>query len=38
LISEASQFNIEAKVIGRAEASDKKELHLHINGNIISYQ
>src|SRR6478735_8719605 len=38
LISEASQFNIEAQVIGRAEASDRKELHLHVNGNIISYQ
>ena len=38
LISEAGNFNIEAKVIGRAEASDKKELQLHVNGNIISYQ
>jgi len=37
LISEASQFNIEAQVIGRTEASDRKELHLHVNGNIISY-
>jgi phosphoribosylformylglycinamidine cyclo-ligase len=37
LINEAKQFNIEAKVIGRAEASAKKELQLHVNGNIISY-
>jgi len=37
LISEAGQFNIEAKIIGRTEPSDKKELHLHVNGNIISY-
>jgi phosphoribosylformylglycinamidine cyclo-ligase len=37
LISEAKQFNIEAKIIGRVEASTNKELHLHVNGNVISY-
>jgi phosphoribosylformylglycinamidine cyclo-ligase len=37
LINEAKQFNIEAKIIGRAEASTKKELELHVNGNIIAY-
>ena len=37
LISEAKQFNIEAKIIGRVEASPKKELKLHVNGKIISY-
>jgi len=38
LISEANHFNMEARIIGRTEASDKKELHLHVNENIISYQ
>ena len=37
LIDEAKQFNIEAKIVGRVEASAKKELQLHVNGNIISY-
>jgi phosphoribosylformylglycinamidine cyclo-ligase len=37
LIDEAERFNIEAKIVGRAEASTKKELELHVNGNIISY-
>ncbi len=37
LINEASQFNIDAKIIGRVEASAKKELQLHVNGNIIFY-
>jgi phosphoribosylformylglycinamidine cyclo-ligase len=37
LINEAKQFNIDAKVVGRVEASTKKELQLHVNGNIISY-
>ncbi len=37
LIDEAKQFNIEAKIVGRAEASTKKELELHINDNIIAY-
>ena len=37
LIKEANQFNIEAKIVGRVELSQKKELQLHINGNIISY-
>ncbi|MEO8711855.1 MAG: AIR synthase related protein [Parafilimonas sp.] len=38
LIKEAGNFNIEAKIIGRVEASAKKELQLHVKGNIISYQ
>src|SRR6478735_502627 len=37
LIDEARQFNIEAKIVGRTEASTKKELALHVNNNIISY-
>lgn len=37
LISEAKQFNIEAKIIGRAEASGSKKLELHINNAVISY-
>ncbi len=37
LIDEAKQFNIEAKIVGRTEASTKKELELHVNDNIISY-
>lgn len=37
LIDEAKQFNIEAKIIGRVEASTKKELELHVNGNTITY-
>jgi len=37
LIKEANQFNIEAKIVGRVESSQKKELQLHINGNIILY-
>ncbi|MBV9962921.1 MAG: phosphoribosylformylglycinamidine cyclo-ligase, partial [Parafilimonas sp.] len=37
LIKEANQFNIEAKIVGRVELSQKKELQLHINGNIILY-
>jgi len=37
LIEEAKQFNMEAKVVGRTEAAAKKELALHVNGNIISY-
>ncbi|MEP6683348.1 MAG: AIR synthase related protein [Parafilimonas sp.] len=37
LINEAKHFNIGAKIIGRVEASAKKELQLHVKGNIISY-
>jgi len=37
LINEANQFNIKAKIIGRVEASTKKELELKVNGNLISY-
>lgn len=37
LIAEAGKFYIDAKIIGSTEASAKKELQLHVNGNIISY-
>lgn len=37
IIKEAADFNIEAKIIGRAEASDKKELKLVINDDIIDF-
>lgn len=37
LISEANKFNIEAKIVGRVEASASKNLALHVKGNIISY-
>ena len=37
LISEASKFNIDAKIVGRAEASAKKQLELHIKGNVIFF-
>ena len=37
LINEAARFNIKAKIVGRVETSQKKELELHVNGNIISY-
>ncbi|MEP6466952.1 MAG: AIR synthase related protein, partial [Parafilimonas sp.] len=37
LINEAKQFNIDAKIVGRVEASAKKELKLHVNGNVISF-
>ncbi len=37
LVVEAGKFNIEAKIVGRVETSAKKELQLHIDGNVISY-
>ena len=37
MIEEAKAFNIEAKIIGRAEVADKKELHLIINGETIIF-
>lgn len=37
LIEEAKQFNIEARIVGRVEASAKKELELHVNGGVITY-
>ncbi|MFT4153568.1 AIR synthase related protein [Parafilimonas sp.] len=37
LIEEAKQFNIEARVVGRVKAAEKKELELHVNGNVITY-
>jgi len=37
LIKEAALFNIEAKIIGRVEQAEKKELELHVNSNVIAY-
>jgi phosphoribosylformylglycinamidine cyclo-ligase len=37
LISAAAGFNIDAKIIGHVEASDKKELQLRIDDSIITY-
>ena len=37
MISVAAGFSIDAKIIGRVEASDKKELHLKIRDNVITY-
>jgi len=37
MIDAAKQFNIEAKIIGRAEAADKKELVLAVNDRQIAY-
>ncbi len=36
-IDESAQFNLQAKIVGRVEASDKKELQLHVGNEIISY-
>lgn len=37
MIEEAKAFNIEAKIIGKAEASDKKELQLIVNDKAITF-
>ena len=37
VISIANDFGIDAQVIGRVEASDKKELEINLLGNRISY-
>ncbi len=37
IIGEAAAFNIAARIIGRVEKSDKKELFIHTGGQIISY-
>jgi phosphoribosylformylglycinamidine cyclo-ligase len=37
MIKTAAQFGIEAKIVGRVEASDKKELELHAGKEIINY-
>ncbi len=37
MISTASTFNIEAKVIGHVEQSDKKELQLKVKNTLITY-
>ena len=37
MITEAANLSIEAKVIGRVETSNKKELHLMVNGEEIVY-
>ncbi len=36
-ISIAQSFGVEAQVIGRVEASDKKEVELRVGGEVISY-
>ncbi len=37
LIKEAAAFNIDAKIVGRVEASAKKELQLYVNDKVITY-
>jgi len=37
MISKAAGFNIDAKIIGHVEASNKKELQLKVNNAIITY-
>ncbi len=37
MIDTAAAFNIEAKIIGRVQAADKKELVLHVKGKQIIY-
>lgn len=37
MIDAATTFNIEAKIVGRVEAADKKELVLVVNGKQIEY-
>ena len=38
MINVAKQFNIEAQIVGRVEASDKKELILHGGFGTVQYQ
>ncbi len=37
IIAVSKQFGIDAKIIGRVEASDKKEMLLKVNGEEIIY-
>jgi phosphoribosylformylglycinamidine cyclo-ligase len=37
MISTAAGFNIDAKIIGHVEASNKKELHLKVGEVVIAY-
>jgi len=37
MIDAAKQFNIDAQIIGRVEASDKKELEIHLKEEVIKY-
>lgn len=37
IIDAANSLNIQAQIVGRTEASDKKELHLKINDKLIVY-
>lgn len=37
MIDVAKQFDIEAKIIGHTEVSEKKELHLRVDGNWVNY-
>jgi hypothetical protein len=38
MIAEATRYAVDARVIGRVEASDKKELLIHHNGETIRYE
>jgi len=38
IINAANQFGIEAQVIGRVEASEKQELLISANGEVLKYQ
>lgn len=37
MIDAAKAFNIDAQIIGRVEASDKKELEIHLKDEVIKY-
>jgi phosphoribosylformylglycinamidine cyclo-ligase len=37
IISQAAAFNIDAQIIGRVEASDKKELVIDLDGNTLVF-
>jgi phosphoribosylformylglycinamidine cyclo-ligase len=37
IIHEAASFNIDAQIIGRVEASDKKELVINLKGNKLVF-
>jgi len=37
MIDTAKELKLDAQIIGRAEVSDKKELHLKVNGKEIIY-
>jgi phosphoribosylformylglycinamidine cyclo-ligase len=37
IIEQAHAFNIDAQIIGRVKASDKKELQINVNGNQLIF-